>query len=947
MGDRSHSGADGASELGKAARESSDARIFEAASPAASAPPPRPDPTGEELRSRLLSLEAQVASLRDERNQARQRFEALFDHASLGVAMTAPDGELLRINPTFAKLFGYSLEELRGISFAAITHPDDVAESRKLIADLMAGKSETASIEKRYLHKDGSVVWTLVSTRLERDQEGNPEFFLTHVMDITHGQEGEALARRIAAGAPLAMAYLHLDGNFGFFNRRFHETFGFSADDLPDLSSWILRAHPDSSHRQQMLQSWDLSISQALRRGREFDPVEHQVTRSDGKLREIEISGVPLGRGLLVTFLDLTTRREEGQRARTIVDASPLAKCYVRADGKVLYFNRAFHQLVGYDLEDIPDQESWWARAYPDPEYRTWVLDTWSRAYQEALENGSDIAGHEYRVTCKDGSIKVVQIHGVPLGEDFLVTLEDRTEVRRSRERRRFLLGLHEEFPQLGLSEFRERLLDAVSELTESPAAFLHIPESQGRTPGTPGCGAPRESCSVRGFPSHEEEAPGALWRSCQETAGPLLRGPEQGPANEPRHRMAAPVLRGEEVVAVLGVGGRAWAYSQDELDDLAFLAEASFQFLERRRLVEERDRILQAIEETSDGIGMSDADGRHFYQNQALTELLGYSAAELGEVGPISLFAQPESAQEVLDTVLSGGSWKGELEMIHRDGHRLPISLRADAVLDESGDVLAVIGIHRDLTAERRRETELENLNQELLRSNRDLEQFAYVASHDLQEPLRMVASYTQLLSRRYQGQLDERADRFIRFAVEGAQRMQHLIDDLLHYSRVGTQGRPLEPVECSEVLREVLQDLERARQRAGGEVRSEALPRVLADPVQLHQVFLNLVGNALKFGPPGEVRVSLTARPRGDLWEIRVRDNGPGIESRFHERIFQIFQRLQEREASPGNGIGLSVVKRIVERHGGEVGVESPPGAGATFWFTLPAVPPTEESE
>ena len=226
-----------------------------------------------------------------------------------------------------------------------------------------------------------------------------------------------------------------------------------------------------------------------------------------------------------------------------------------------------------------------------------------------------------------------------------------------------------------------------------------------------------------------------------------------------------------------------------------------------------------------------------------------------------------------------------------------------------------------------------------ELARSNAELEQFAYVASHDLQEPLRMVASYVGLLERRYRGKLDSDADDFIEFAVDGARRMQALLSGLLDLSRVGTRGRELEPTESDVALRDALINLEQAIGDAGAEISHEPLPPVLGDRIQLTQLFQNLVSNAVKFNASGKPRVAVTANRAGALWEFAVADNGIGIDPAHFDRIFQVFQRLHTRDTYEGTGIGLSVCRKIVERHGGAIWPESAKGQGTTFRFTLKA--------
>ena len=291
------------------------------------------------------------------------------------------------------------------------------------------------------------------------------------------------------------------------------------------------------------------------------------------------------------------------------------------------------------------------------------------------------------------------------------------------------------------------------------------------------------------------------------------------------------------------------------------------------------------------------------------------------------------------------------ELSGRRKDGTEFPIEIMLSPL--EGAEGILVTAAIRDISRRKAAEAQLLQKVEELKRSNEELGQFAYIASHDLQEPLRMVASYTQLLSRRYKGKLDSDADEFIAFAVDGASRMQRLIQDLLTFSRVGTKGKDLVETASERSLEQALVNLRGAIEESGALVTHDPLPAVLADEAQLVQLFQNLVGNAIKYQGPGVPRVHISAARNGDRrWVFSVRDNGLGIDPQYFERIFGMFQRLHKREEFAGTGIGLAICKKIAERHGSSITVQSQPGQGSTFLFSLsgseiePEMPIEEET-
>jgi PAS domain S-box-containing protein len=257
--------------------------------------------------------------------------------------------------------------------------------------------------------------------------------------------------------------------------------------------------------------------------------------------------------------------------------------------------------------------------------------------------------------------------------------------------------------------------------------------------------------------------------------------------------------------------------------------------------------------------------------------------------------------------------------------------------VHDPQGKFLGICSTNRDITSQKRTEEALRIKTEELLRSNAELEQFAYVASHDLQSPLRAISGYLNLLTKRYEDKLDAEGERFIHRTVENVKRMQRLINDLLAYSRLHTRGKPFEPTDCNEVLKEVLEMLHPAIEESGAVIHQGELPTFMADRVQMMQLFQNLIGNGIKFRKDSSPRIHVEARRSGRGWAFAVKDNGIGIDPQYGERIFLIFQRLHTVDQYPGTGIGLAICKKIVERHGGRIWVESRPGEGSTFQFTI----------
>ncbi|HEU0078868.1 MAG TPA: ATP-binding protein, partial [Longimicrobiaceae bacterium] len=464
--------------------------------------------------------------------------------------------------------------------------------------------------------------------------------------------------------------------------------------------------------------------------------------------------------------------------------------------------------------------------------------------------------------------------------------------------------------------------------------AFRELSEGMRFAPGT---GLPGEVLAA-GQPVWVEELEGDVH---------FVRG--QAQAVPVRAACALPVLVGREVVGVLE-----FFHDRPAAPDHALLEAMTHIGVQLGRVVE-RSRAREALRRSearfagiiaisSDAIVSTDEEQRITLFNLGAEQIFGYAAEEvLGKPLDV-LVPEPFRAGHAAHVRSFGESGvparrmgeRGRVAGRRKDGEVFP----ADASISrlELGGRRIYTAVLRDMTDRVRAEEELAARTEELERSNRELEQFAYVASHDLQEPLRMVASYTQLLARRYRGRLDEDAEEFIGYAVDGVTRMQALIKDLLAYSRVGMRGGAFEPVDAEDVLERVLASLGPTIEEAGATVGHGPLPTVTADAGQLGQLLQNLVGNAVKFRGEAPPRVHVSAERGAGEWTFSVADNGIGIDPDYAERIFVIFQRLHTRNEYAGTGIGLAICKKIVERHGGRIWFKPRPGGGTVFRFTLP---------
>jgi PAS domain S-box-containing protein len=666
-----------------------------------------------------------------------------------------------------------------------------------------------------------------------------------------------------------------------------------------------------------LARSWfDLFLE--VSRTREPVDVEEPFPALD---RWYRVTAFPVRQGRIAVVFRNTTEQRQAERVlarseelyRSLVENSIDAVLLTAPDGTILSANAEASRIFGMTEEEL-------ARAGRDA-----VVDTSDPRLGPALEERAQTGRFrgELRFRRRDGTVFPGEISSALFtGPDGVVratmTIRDVTERRRAED-------------ALRRSEAKYRRLvddDITGDFISAPdGRILDCNPAFARMFGFPSVEEARGSSILETYIAPEQ----------RQALLDRLRS-ERRLENDERFRRRRDGTRIHVVENIIG-----------DFDDAGNLLEIRGYVIEdtQRHRAEaallQRERTLRGIFRAAPvGIGM-DSRRTITEANDQLCRMTGYAREELIGRNARMLYPDDEAyafvGREKRDRIVENGLGAVETRWRRKDGTVLDILLSFSAI-DPANPCEDVIFIALDITERHRSEQALAAYADELAQSNEELQRFAYVASHDLQEPLRSIVSFSQLLERRYRGKLDRDADEFIEFIVEGGNRMQRLIHDLLQVSRVETQAQPPVPTSAGGVLADVVSSLEVPIREADATVTVGPMPTVMADPVQLEQVFANLLANALKYRRDGVPPVvAISARPLGGRWEFAVRDNGIGVAPEYHDRIFEMFRRLHTHDEYEGTGIGLAVVKKIVERHGGRVRVESTPGEGSTFFFTLPA--------
>jgi PAS domain S-box-containing protein len=867
-------------------------------------------------------------ALRDSEEKYRTLVQGVQDYAIL---MLGPTGEILSWNPGAERMTGCTYREAIGLNFSRFFTPEDIERGRPAEILRMAATSGMHEEQGMRARKDGSrfVVRTTFTAMRDRDQKLRG--FSVISRDLSESKESGAKYRGLLEAAPDAMVVVNQNGDIVLLNVRAEKEFGYRRDEL--LGQQVKTIIP-KGFAERLIADGTRSTADALAQ-QIGTGIELNGRRKDGSEFPIEIMLSPLesAEGILVTaaIRDISVRRAAEKRLgqmegryRGLLEAAPDAMVVVNPGGDIVLLNVRAEKEFGYRRDELVGQQV--KTIIPKGFAERLIADgtrTTAEALAQQIGTGIELSGRR-----KDGSEFPIEIMLSPLesAEGTLVTAAIRDiSVRRAAEK------------HLGQMEGRYRgLLEAAPDamVVVNPGGDIVLlnvqAEKQFGYRRDELVGQKVKNIIPEGFA--ERLVADGLRSDADALAqqigtGIELNGRRKDGSEFPIEIMLSPLESAEGILVT------------------AAIRDISVRRAAEKHLGQMEGRYRGLLEAAPDAMVVVNRRGEIVLLNVQAERQFGYHRDEL--VGQKMKNIIPDGFAERL---ISDGLRSPEdalaqkigtgIELIGRrkDGTEFPIELMLSPL--ESAEGVLVTAAIRDITTRKTAETHLIHKVEELNRSNEELGQFAYIASHDLQEPLRMVASYTQLLSRRYKGKLDAEADDFIAFAVDGANRMQRLIQDLLAYSRVGTKGTDLLDYSSEEALQQALINLRAPIGDSGALVTHDPLPNVLADEMQLIQLFQNLVGNAIKYQSPGIPVIHVSAAMNVEKkWIFSIRDNGLGIDPQYFEKIFGMFQRLHKREEFAGTGIGLAICKKIVERHGGNISVESQPGQGSTFRFTLEA--------
>ena len=767
-------------------------------------------------------------------------------------------------------------------------------------------------IEKEFSPMHGEVAGGRSADRTAAGPTGVP----AGAHDITELHDGDERFRIAVEAMPAGMVMVDANGRIVLVNSETLRLFGYSRDELQDQPIELLV--PRRNRGQHVGVRTDY-VNQASARlmgaGRDLFGL-----RKDGSEFPVEIGLRPVqtsdGPCVIAVVTDLTARKSAEELFRVAVEASPSGMIVVDEDACIVLSNAEATRLFGYSREELLGQT---IEMLVPQRHRQGHVGL-RRSYTQSATARLMGEGRNLFALRKDGTEFPVEIGLRPVvtssGRSVIAVVTDLT--RRLREEELFRAAVEASPTGMIVVDRSGRLVLANG---EAQRLFGYTRDEL--------VGRPLEILVPERHQTQHVHLRSDYVRAADSRpmgVGRDLAGRRKDGSEFPLEIGLQPVTISTGVLVIAAVTDLTARKAADAM---------------REEMERTRAHLAAIVEFSEDAVMSKDRDGLITSWNAGAERLLGYTAAEiLGKpVRQIIPIERREEEAEILRQLLAGEPVRQfDTVRVRKDGKLVPVSVTISPIKNTLGEIVGASKIARDISARKRAETDLRARSDELVRSNSELQQFAYSASHDLAEPLRAISGFMQLLKKRYGSQLDERADEYINHAVDGASRMHMLLDGLLAYSRLGSGEVEKEPVDCNELLTQVLQNLRASIDESAACMDVQPLPIVSGNAARLIILFQNLIGNAIKFRRAVPPVIRVTCDDEGTEHRFSVSDNGIGIDGRHFDRIFGVFQRLHTRDQYPGTGIGLALCAKIVALHGGRLWVESKLGEGSTFRFTIP---------